>query len=320
VAPAQSHNQRPSYQSGQLAPQIEERRSWSSPPPPHTTQHAFNTNPHPQNHEDDLLSALTRQRDEINAKIAALQSGKSSYQPAPVVHPPQHNAPFHFDLSRESDTTRNYSETSRRIDFDEGRSEAKSMYVSEYLPSSQRVPYVSSWNDHPTEINDRVVADYTGAAFSNNDFYFNSTTFDNNDNPLCSCGTPAVKLISKTSANMNREFYKCAAPNEANRCQFFQWVDGDSVSAVSHQYDPSANKDYMAANKRIFGHNRFREGQKECIEAALQGLVFFFPLRTLCLILTCGRKRCVLFNAYRWWEVSCVSTPCLLLCWCLHCV
>jgi hypothetical protein len=207
---------------------------------------------------DDRLSALTRQRDEINAQIAALQSEFLAAAKAPQHQAPQ-NAPLHLDLTRDT-----YPDTSRRIDFDEGRSEGKAMYVSEYLPSSQKVSYVSSWDDHPSEINNRIVADYS-------DFNSNFSNVSDN-NPLCACGTPSLKLVARTDANMNREFYRCAASNVTNRCQFFQWVDGDSISAVSNQSTPSSNVDYMVANKRIFGHNRLREGQRECIEAALEGL------------------------------------------------
>lgn len=317
VSRSQLHkSQNPPYPSQQITTQVGTgRESWSTLPASPQNNRIPNVDPNPKVC-NDLLSALTRQRDEINAQIAALQSGKltvPSYQSdIAAPHHAQPCAPLRLDLTRESGISKSNLETSRRIDFDEGRSEGKAMYVSDYLPSSQRASYVGSWDDHPSEINDRVVADYS-LDFSNNDFNSNSRDISDN-NPLCSCGIPAIKLVSKTSANMNREFYKCAAPIEANRCPFFQWVDGDTVSAVSHQYDPTSHKDYMIANKRIFGHNRFREGQKQCIEAALQGSHGLF----LSVDDKHDRKRCVLFNAYRWWKISCVSTPCLLLRRCIH--
>lgn len=168
--------------------------------------------------------------------------------------------------------------------------------MSDFLPSSNHnQSYVSSWNDHPSEIKERVSSDYTTVDFSNSNVGFGSSfnsgnnggyNFGNHNNsnnniddgaPLCNCGNPCLKLMSRTSANMNREFYKCASPNEVDRCSFFQWVDGGAWTAnPPPAVDSSSVKDYIIANKRIFGHNRFREGQKECIEAALQGITIFF--------------------------------------------
>lgn len=139
--------------------------------------------------------------------------------------------------------------------------------------SSHNTNYMSSWDDHPSEIRDRVIADYS-APVTDIDFSENYGQFADSSAPVCSCGIPCVKLMSRTSANLNREFFTCAS-KEANRCNFFQWVDGESsryVQTTSGGFDPSLVKDFVVANKRIFGHNFFREGQKECIEAALQGI------------------------------------------------
>lgn len=187
--------------------------------------------------------------------------------------------------------------------FGNGTNDGKPMYVSDFLTSANHnQSYVSSWNDHPSEIKERVLGDYNSVDLSNSDvgFGFNSAfsgnTFGSGGNnggaggggfggiiddnaPLCNCGLNCVKLMSRTSANMNREFYKCASTNENERCSFFQWVDGGAWTANPPPApDNSVVKDYIVANKRIFGHNKFREGQKECIEAALQGILSFLSI------------------------------------------
>jgi hypothetical protein len=202
---------------------------------------------------------------------------------------------------------RQWENQGQRVSRPEGWSEGKTMYVSDYLSSPQKVPYVSNWTDHPQEVKERVVADYSSAV-SNFDFGGGGGGGSVSD-VLCSCGLPCIKFVSRTSANLNREFYRCPAPSETDRCQFFQWVDGGgNASVVLPDYDSSNNKDYMVANKRIFGHNRFREGQKECIEAALAGKDVF------CLMPTGGGKSLVYqLPAYCCPGISVVFSPLLSL-------
>ena len=124
-----------------------------------------------------------------------------------------------------------------------------------------------------------VAADY-GMGFSS---YDDNAT---DQAPLCDCGLPCITLTSRTSANMNRQFYKCpnagAAADGAgvSSCRYFEWLDQGSSGGVEQGSrggllaDGSSNviRDYQTENRRVFGHNAFRAGQKECIEAALQGV------------------------------------------------
>jgi hypothetical protein len=335
----QNYNQRNSYappshhQPYSESNSSNRRESWptnSQQPPPQQPP----PQPNLSNDANSLISTLLRQKAELEAQIAALTNNPI----APVPPPPEptrewdrSSTSMSFDLTRGSaKKTEDWSERSHGAS-DQGQrqgqqwqersgqrqgpsgqgeqqrwSEGKTMYVSDYLSSPQKVSYLSSWTDHPQEVKERVVANYTNLNFSGG----GSGGVGVSD-VQCSCGLPCIKFVSRTSANLNREFYRCAAPNEADRCQFFQWVDGggnSNNSVVLPNYDPSSNKDYMVANKRIFGHNRFREGQKECIEAALAGQDVF------CLMPTGGGKSLVYqLPAYCCPGVSIVFSPLLSL-------
>ncbi|KAL5976545.1 hypothetical protein ACLOJK_020878 [Asimina triloba] len=52
--------------------------------------------------------------------------------------------------------------------------------------------------------------------------------------PFCFCGEPAIMLVSNTSRNPDRPFFRCSHYKDAKRdCTFFGWYDewGESVSA-----------------------------------------------------------------------------------------
>lgn len=112
------------------------------------------------------------------------------------------------------------------------------------------------------------------------------------DAPVCQCGLPCITLTSRTATNMDRSFYKCPQPKDSGQqCDFFEWADGmgnsaSSVIDMSNQ-DMGSVKDFTVENKRLFGHNTFREGQRECIAAAMRGQDVF------CLMPTGGGKSLV---------------------------
>lgn len=47
----------------------------------------------------------------------------------------------------------------------------------------------------------------------------------------CKCNMPAVKRMSQTANNPNREFWCCPQP-KAQGCGFFKWCDGQKGSKV----------------------------------------------------------------------------------------
>ena len=97
-------------------------------------------------------------------------------------------------------------------------------------------------------------------------------------------GLPCRLLTSRSSANNGREFYKCPLPND-QQCDFFQWADGiegnwnNTVEGGSTAVSGDI-KDMMAENRRIFGHQHFRSGQKEIIQNAIQGRDVFVLMPT----------------------------------------
>lgn len=111
-----------------------------------------------------------------------------------------------------------------------------------------------------------------------------------------SCGVPCCpehnlpckSFTARTTANMGREFYKCALP-EGQCCDFFQWADGveqgwnndgGAGAAPSLQYAPGDVKDIVRENRFKFGHQKFRKGQREVIDAAMAGSDVFVLMPT----------------------------------------
>ena len=113
---------------------------------------------------------------------------------------------------------------------------------------------------------------------------------------LCHCGLPCIELTSRQESSLNRKFYKCTnsrlhQSEGLPSCDFFQWADGESDTNrnqfqgfSSAPIDQSVMlpgiRDYMTEIKRVFGHNSFRTGQRECIEAALSGRDVFCLMPT----------------------------------------
>jgi len=122
--------------------------------------------------------------------------------------------------------------------------------------------------------------------------------------PLCpGHSLPCKCLTASTAANQGRQFYKCSQP-EDDQCDFFQWKDGmdnnNSSTNYSNNYsnndysggqqsfsnddgdmmDSSLLKDIYKENRRKFGHHSFRTGQREVIEAAMQGRDAFVLMPT----------------------------------------
>jgi len=118
--------------------------------------------------------------------------------------------------------------------------------------------------------------------------------FESNGVSLCpGHNEPCRVLTSSTATNMGRQFYKCAR-SQSEQCDFFEWVDGvegnkdntaSSAAAVSTGYDDSGGpavgtKDIFTENRRKFGHHSFREGQKQVIQAAVNGRDCFVLMPT----------------------------------------
>ena len=117
----------------------------------------------------------------------------------------------------------------------------------------------------------------------------------NNDNTILSDGNtplcpghsmPCITLTANTSTNMGRQFYKCSLP-EGERCDFFQWVDGQDNNTSYNSTDHGNTtgntgtvKNIYSENRRKFGHHSFRAGQKVVIEAAIQNKDVFVLMPT----------------------------------------
>ena len=119
----------------------------------------------------------------------------------------------------------------------------------------------------------------------------------NAEYPMCNCDIMSARKTSTQPQSLNRSFFCCSKPRDSpDRCTFFQWEDGlpnasrydmDSSTIAATTNSTVLMKDIWVALKDMFGHNEFRHGQRECVEAALGGRDVF------CLMPTGGGKSMV---------------------------
>jgi hypothetical protein len=118
------------------------------------------------------------------------------------------------------------------------------------------------------------------------------------DAPQCGCGNQAVLCTSRQERTNGLQFYACAQSRTSELyCGFFQWVNPEEVPAGMNSSGSggtgfvvpagSGMKDHVFEIRERFGHIGFRQGQKECVEAALAGRDVF------CLMPTGGGKSVV---------------------------
>jgi GRF zinc finger len=125
------------------------------------------------------------------------------------------------------------------------------------------------------------------AGYSNNDHTFHQQQPVDSNTPLCDGHSlPARLLTANTSSNMGRQFYKCSLP-EGENCGFFQWQDGmegnwnNNDSNIGGSFSGRGEiRDMYEGNRRVFGHQSFREGQEEVISKAIQGRDVFVLMPT----------------------------------------
>jgi hypothetical protein len=115
----------------------------------------------------------------------------------------------------------------------------------------------------------------------------NATSSDADAAVLCpGHGSPCTLLTARSSSNGGRQFYKCSLPGD-QQCDFFQWADGmegnwnqGTDTASSLVYSDGDTKDMSSENRRVFGHQQFRDGQKTIIENAIKGRDVFVLMPT----------------------------------------
>ena len=154
-----------------------------------------------------------------------------------------------------------------------------------------------------------------------------NSVFEMNGVPLCpGHNEPCRVYTSSTSTNMGRQFYKCARP-QGEQCDFFEWADGVDGNANSSFVDarggggttsmygdgngpgPAAGtKDIFTENRRKFGHHSFREGQKQVIQAAVNGRDVFVLMPT-----GGGKSLCYQLPAWCCPGISVIVSPLLSL-------
>jgi hypothetical protein len=144
--------------------------------------------------------------------------------------------------------------------------------------TSSRKSFWTSDNDGPSSFDN---------CNQNDNFNYDDPSSRNQqdgDTPVCpGHGVPCRVLTANTAVNMGREFYKCSLP-EGQNCDFFQWKDGVEGNCNNHYETGTTTigdvRDMHEGNRRIFGHQSFRPGQKDVIEKAIQGRDVFVLMPT----------------------------------------
>ena len=254
------------------------------------------------------LSELLKQREAIDAAIKAAEqaaaSGNQSYISSSADNSFPAGMPSHSSRSFATHSQQQVAFSSASFGGDypvngssfhgESRSWGATPSLTSLLndDTSSKPTFTNSWEETP-----RAMYEATSAVYSNDGSggglgYNDYPDYAVDDNaPMCECGIPCIRLTSRTSANMNREFYKCANSSNpsgggdsnatgATACRFFEWVDGDAGSSSTGGLNVSDGsnviRDYKNENRHVFGHRAFRAGQKECIEAALAGIFNYY--------------------------------------------
>jgi hypothetical protein len=208
-------------------------------------------------------------------QIQPTSGGSSSF----VSQPTQPRVPFNYDEdSHDSWGTHfnNVNDPSFTVHQYHSRT-SNTIQSMEYYNSNNNNHHDQAGNDHPRQPS--------------------PPQLDNSNVPRCDGhNLPTRLLTASTSANMGRQFYKCALP-EGENCGFFQWQDGIEGNYCNNNYNdgnPSAGgtglvssfvargdiRDMLEANRRVFGHQSFRKGQREVIEKAMEGRDVFVLMPT----------------------------------------
>lgn len=114
----------------------------------------------------------------------------------------------------------------------------------------------------------------------NNDTAYAPSSCDPNAPRCPGHDVPCRTLTANTAANQGRTFYKCSVAD--NPCDFFEWADGQPTQ-MEETCGPVVSgsvKDLTRENRRKFGHQSFRPGQREIVEAAVQGRDVFVLMPT----------------------------------------
>ena len=164
-------------------------------------------------------------------------------------------------------------------------------------------------NDFNEQNSDR----YT-TSWSNNAMPFNNSGYEIDSNGrYCNCSPqlPAVRKVTRSGANEGRAFY-CCTKNREDQCNYFDWEDKESTNYEQCFDNDTSNQTFRDVKVEIrqkFGHKQgFREGQAECVRAAMEGNDVF------CLMPTGGGKS-VVYQLPAWCSpgVAVVFSPLLSL-------
>jgi len=204
--------------------------------------------------------------------------------------------------------------------------------------SQQQQHHQTSLFDHYGTNNNINNNSNSNNSYSNNNNHnhnHHNTMNSNNENsnsnsnvPTCpGHNLPCKICTANTVANMGRQFYKCSQVHP-DQCDFFEWVDGENTNYQNNDVAGGGGsgggmngnaatigngggtntKDIYTENRRKFGHHSFREGQKEVIQAAVDGRDCFVLMPT-----GGGKSLCYQLPAWCCPGISIIISPLLSL-------
>ena len=164
--------------------------------------------------------------------------------------------------------------------------------VSTFNPNNMQSNY-SSWDQRDQEQEFLQQNSHVDRFNSNQGQNGNNNYFPPNvdiEMPLCNCNIPSGLYTSRQERSAGQMFYSCSRSNN-EKCDFFQWRDPTfrppDANGNAGPVVLGSTKNHHYELKHRFGHNNFRQGQLQCVEAALSGKDVF------CLMPTGGGKSVV---------------------------
>ena len=209
-----------------------------------------------------FLAALKKTRAQIEEQIESLTFMASSSSTSSSSKQPSHSIIPSFEPRNE------FADSYDNFEIDQHLFKEPNSYVNVSAPSE---PFTRSENSY-TE----------NSAYANH----NISSLIHSNVTSCYCGLSCSVQTSRQEKSFGSKFFCCSlGQNSGIGCNFFQWEDPAMQSNFNQPVPsiyqiPENVKNHKIEIQHRFGHREFRQGQLECVEAALQGKDVFCLMPT----------------------------------------